>query len=104
AQIHQYLNAGSSDNFRYYFDRLGPNKSMVEVMVQTSPTAKTSLGWKLNDLNAMIKWVENGTEPGAINMLAVTDATSQLDTPINNAKFYGFQNDPELYFQKVEGI
>ena len=103
--IRKFITAGSGENLRYYFDFNSGNSTQMVEETSVSPTAvATSLGWKLNDLDALIGWVETGVEPGDIMMRDSTDVTSTLEVAVPGAHQYGFQNKPDCYFRQIEGL
>src|SRR5207237_945254 len=103
--IRKFIAAGSSDNLRYYFDFNSGNATQMVEETSVSPTGvATSLGWKLNDLDALIGWVETGVEPSDIMMRDSTDVASTLEVAVRGAHQYGFQNKPDCYFRQIEGL
>jgi len=102
--IQKMIDAGYSNNIRYYFSLNTAKPVMGETLFTSSTGASVSLGWELNDFDLLINWVEGGTEPGDLKMLNSTVATSTLRANIKGAHQYGLQNDPADYLRKVENI
>ncbi len=100
----RFLDAGGSNNLRYYSTRNGASKSMVEETFIDSTGKSQSLGLKLNDVDALMRWVETGAEPGDIVMLDSADATSTKEVAVSNAHQVGLQGDPVRYFEWIEGV
>lgn len=77
--IQKLIAAGNSDKIRYYFSRNADRFLMGEETFRDSTGAVQSLGWFLDDLDALIAWVERRIEPGMASLVGA--ALSRWSAP-----------------------